>query len=1075
MDIIITDRKDLFNKYRSDNLFIEAGAGAGKTQFISDKVLDLLIQGVDIRKIVLITFTNKAAEEMLTRISNLLIKKLEEPSLDNLVKDKLTEAKNNLYLLNVSTIHSFCNKLLNENSFKAKVTFNAKLLEEDDEEERRNVYFSKWIKSLKSSDYDIIHKLAFISNPISKIKTKYDALCQYLPGERFDIDVIEDDLFKSYIRDLHDSYNLLLGNSGVGLSKEAEVFIYTYDVFYNSINRSFDINKLDEYLSHGGITRNLKAVIEGYNSKVKFLKKIDPVKADELNAKLIKPNSTKILTYQNKYINIYAKKAFEFYNDNFNKDELSNNYVIYLTYKLLTDPSSSEVKDVLANKYDVLIVDEFQDTDKYQIAFVDELTKAIDERKAKEGNKSTTLVVVGDPKQSIYRFRGADINSYLNYQNHSGITKSNVSFPDNFRSNNLIVDYLNNTFHKKQFHPSYKYKDMVYPKEHIIDTSLILDKDKTIAGVYSYPFNNPKVKRGEKVDKSLDSKYKKIANLVKYLVDNEYQIFSSINKEKTLSVNKVQYSDFLILTHSKTDINDIAKEFNNLGIKTKVAGRFDLSSLELFNAIYSFISYIFNKEENNKKNLKIYFDLLWNKKLCKTSTDYLGEFNKFLLDLDNQTKDKSPYGVLMYVAFSLLKNEIFVSTFLNNDSNLYDSIVYEMLEHLSISKNVDSIHLLNEIEKMLNETPEQQLSLDTSMNEVQIMNVHKAKGLEGNIVIIPDCGRSANNSEISDCKNIHYLEKKAKEDQLLLNIENEKIEEKIRLEYVAASRAKSVLIFESNFDSASNFFSAPKAKEEENLIIDNYLLDEKSLHDYCLIDSKLPNYKDIKDYIAKLSPIDLTPKLISSSKEFKLDNLETISKRNIKIYSPSLEENVVQQNTSTSRVINRPKNNIFGDALHRCMELLINDYDRSIDDIVLEAILEKSNDINDKEQYHKYLLKVVKAIKDLFDKDSSFNNFNKYLEYKFSIFNKDKKELITGSIDLLLIKDDEALIIDYKSDIAGFTDVASFEELLKKRYKPQLDIYKEIISKLFNVNKISTSIIYVEEDNDNQIGHIINL
>ena len=112
-----------------NNMFVEAGAGAGKTQLIVDRIIGQLKSGeYEPKDIVVITFTNKAANELLERIINGLRDAIYKAS--DVDKNRLEDALKRIEDMNISTIHSFCYKLLQENCFAAKLPVGITLLEE---------------------------------------------------------------------------------------------------------------------------------------------------------------------------------------------------------------------------------------------------------------------------------------------------------------------------------------------------------------------------------------------------------------------------------------------------------------------------------------------------------------------------------------------------------------------------------------------------------------------------------------------------------------------------------------------------------------------------------------------------------------------------------------------------------------------------------------------------------------------------------------------------------------------------------------------------------------------------------
>ena len=127
------------------NIFVEAGAGAGKTTLIVNRVLNQLKCGsVRADQLVVITFTNKAAEELYTRIEKKLREEVTNTKNTPEELSYLTEALHNVENMQISTIHSFCRGLIKEFAFELEVPLNMELLESDKAEAWKRKIFNQW-------------------------------------------------------------------------------------------------------------------------------------------------------------------------------------------------------------------------------------------------------------------------------------------------------------------------------------------------------------------------------------------------------------------------------------------------------------------------------------------------------------------------------------------------------------------------------------------------------------------------------------------------------------------------------------------------------------------------------------------------------------------------------------------------------------------------------------------------------------------------------------------------------------------------------------------------------------------
>lgn len=112
------------------NIAVSAGAGSGKTRVLTNRYLKLLESGINIEEIVAITFTEKAALEMKERIRGAINEKLESSSAQD--KKKWHQSLDKLSRANISTIHSFCAKVIKENAASLGIDFKFEIINEID-------------------------------------------------------------------------------------------------------------------------------------------------------------------------------------------------------------------------------------------------------------------------------------------------------------------------------------------------------------------------------------------------------------------------------------------------------------------------------------------------------------------------------------------------------------------------------------------------------------------------------------------------------------------------------------------------------------------------------------------------------------------------------------------------------------------------------------------------------------------------------------------------------------------------------------------------------------------------------
>ena len=183
-----------------DNVFVEAGAGAGKTSLIVRRIVNQLKAGITPDAIVVITFTNAAAEELRSRITFRVREACKEPSYSEQEKENLCNAVKYLERMNISTIHSFCFKLLQERIFDAKLPMDIMLMEENETKRQHVKFFSEWTKQLTQEDWSKLCRFEANKYTVTdKMRGMFENICE-LPDdmviqecERTECGAIEDE------------------------------------------------------------------------------------------------------------------------------------------------------------------------------------------------------------------------------------------------------------------------------------------------------------------------------------------------------------------------------------------------------------------------------------------------------------------------------------------------------------------------------------------------------------------------------------------------------------------------------------------------------------------------------------------------------------------------------------------------------------------------------------------------------------------------------------------------------------------------------------------------------------------
>lgn len=454
----------------SKNVLLSAGAGSGKTEVLSNRFVQIIEEGINASNILSITFTIKAAAEMRTRIArNIrdLINAQGELYDDNgwlILKSKYDMDYWNNQLVDlqsaqVSTIHSLCARILKENPVEAKLAPGTGVLEEEDSLAFEDNCFNGFIRdAISSGNADV--KFLLEKYSLYGFQSQLKGLLKY-----------KNEIL-GYGENREESLKKLLDRYDVVPKDRVECFIVKGKQFINNVGLGTFKNKKGEELKGVYLDRanNLKNYLIDYVKVLedKCIRSCEiegcfDTFGDSKDYPLLR-NALRDLMGLYKYIKAYADRdvakkllpywfkvieAFVAYR------EAQRQEVNVLTFGDLERKAielldnNTAIRDKYHKMFRFIMVDEFQDTNEQQKQLVYllygnskyKLDKSVD---VPEKN----LFVVGDPKQSIYRFRNADVKVFHKVCNdikNGDLNNPGVSIEmnTNYRSHKNIVDICN--------------------------------------------------------------------------------------------------------------------------------------------------------------------------------------------------------------------------------------------------------------------------------------------------------------------------------------------------------------------------------------------------------------------------------------------------------------------------------------------------------------------------------------------------------------------------------------------------------------------------------------------------------
>jgi len=555
----------------SESYIIEAAAGTGKTTVLVTRIINLMKAGeARLEEIVAITFTEKAAAELKVKLRQELERALpNEANSDEY--QRISEAISDLERMQVTTIHSFCGSLLRERPVEAGLDPNFEVADDLTSSIVQAEVWEEWLeKQMDANDPDlrravligITHKQIYEMS--KSMLENYDVL-KYLPSPQppedlekaigqfvkaFEEGVESLNHLKQYCKDAQDKAILTIEELNeklrkLGLIPEREErgrFIFK-EISIGSSNKGNKTNWKPD--------NQLKRVREHFSSILENLDETKATIADSVVGALAERLTDYIKAYEQ------AKRE---------RNLLDFNDLLMIARSMLKE--HPQVRKYFRDRYKFLLVDEFQDTDPLQAEIVFFLSEE-EKGKAKEWKdvrvSPKRLFLVGDPKQSIYRFRRADIEMYEEAKKRMGEDRL-LNISQNFRCAPSIVRVVNRIFQDLikppedgQYQPGYvplhfgRRKGTV-PPEHGI--------------VLLYPPRNENIVL-ERADDCRLWESRCIASFIQKLVgEGKWQVWDDSDQ----SFRPIMFKDIAILMRTYTPLNPLEEALRSYEVDYRVVG-----------------------------------------------------------------------------------------------------------------------------------------------------------------------------------------------------------------------------------------------------------------------------------------------------------------------------------------------------------------------------------------------------------------------------------------------------------------------------------------------------------------------
>ncbi|MCH7824464.1 MAG: UvrD-helicase domain-containing protein [Acidobacteria bacterium] len=537
------------------NLLVEAGAGSGKTWSLLNRLVALIRTGTaEISHIAAVTFTRKAAAELREGFQTRLEAAIEEarseggPGADRDEIERLEAAVRDIDRGFIGTIHAFCARLLRERPLEARLDPSFREIFGPEEERLRRQAWDRHLERLIADGDESLATLRSVNLEPSSLYGPYAAVVEQ-PDVTFPADVQkapEVGGLRAELEALLDEAVALLPDrepepkwgslqTKVRRLEWARRSERWYDdaFFFDALEGIVGPSLKPTYKRWGA---NCDAIRPVEAAMTRFADKEGPA-ADSLR---------RWRAYRYKIVLDFIQRAAETYAaDRRRLGLVTFNDLLMDTVRLLTE--SPLARRDLARRYRHLLVDEFQDTDPIQAEIVFLLTATDPEETDwhKAVPRDGALFVVGDPKQSIYRFRRADIGTYNQVKARFERRDEVLSLTTNFRSQPPIEEFVNGVF--EGFFPA----DATEHQAAFAPLNVCHD-DQVPRGVYWYEVAC--ASKGAPAVAAADAPL--VASWIKARIDSGERVAG----------------DFLVLTRRKNWLSDYGVELEKRGIPFQISG-----------------------------------------------------------------------------------------------------------------------------------------------------------------------------------------------------------------------------------------------------------------------------------------------------------------------------------------------------------------------------------------------------------------------------------------------------------------------------------------------------------------------
>ena len=1089
------------------NALVSASAGSGKTFVVIERIIRLIIEeGVGVDEILAVTFTKLAAQEMKDKLRSALTKKYLQEG-DSRLKEQLDLVSSS----DISTIHSFCSKLIKKYFYVLGVDYLSRVVDESEkkalEERAVNELFER-LYDLHDEDFLSLIPSFSSGRTDSGLKSVVKSLYDYAESEG-GIDKVEEKTLSTY----KNAFTLIKREYKPELELTARVYGNLFgdlsEKFSEDLVRREYAEKLKNYCNElllstdyfdffernigfsttlpSGKSKQpdeqaqLKVVVDGFRNAIKEPIEVFSVSKTVREERVLSSEQT-----VKKLINLVRLYGEEYKKIKREENAVDFNDLEKLALALLQDQS---VQSEVRNTYKYVFVDEYQDVNAVQEEIINLISK-------------DNAFLVGDSKQSIYAFRGCN-PSYFK-QKYDRFTRGEgtaIPLDNNFRSAKNIIDAVNGIFSpimKEDFGGTdYKNNPMVYGGGYLdfdgkAEIHQILKPEKEeIAeierGVYSVKNSTESKKKAE-----LSAEAKLVIKLAMDTLGKPY--YDVKEKNETKRYKQVGFGDICILLRSVGGGSKLAEEIvtglSSMGIPVTSSVKKTIESYPEIKVLVNLIKllscadrdvplatvmiHLFGFSENELSTVRTlggtgrdvsFYNCVH--KVANEKSNLGSRIKKFLAWLDDK-RLIAEFLSVQEVVNGIVKETGYLAKIL---ASPYGKQRLKRIERFLSEGTVNGKALkVCEFESHLDSALEDMAVLESSGEDtVKVMTMHASKGLEYPVVIIAGTSKSFNNADrrgsVISMRDFGVAVKSYNQDNMTVSentvrallkrrLKKESAVEELRLFYVALTRAKCYLhVIVNGKDVKSQ----------------NDLTEANRMSDFLLNGTTPVTIYNPQDILLddRLEGVTVAgaPKTESYINEI-VNNLSYRYPYENEIEIP-VKSSVSDVNSGGDEYYKRT--DLFGDsssekgtAYHKFFELIdFYNYNgkSDLEYFVSQGLMSEGDASHiDVDKVGRVLsLKLFEDIKDhALYKERKFCQLvpaSKLLSREVS-----GSVLIQGILDLVAVKGGEAVLIDYKiSTIESDVD-------LVKAYKTQLELYGYALEKILGVKLKGKYIVNVLQE-----------